>query len=450
MIEGWMMSPIRRRNLTDKLRTTYWFVPLLMSAAAVLLAVVLLAIDAAIPNSALFGKWYILQVDAPGAKGLMSTIAATVIGVVGVVFSVALVPLTITMAQFGFILLRKFMRDWTTQLVLGTYSATFVYCILLLLTFPPNMSAQSIPQVSVTFALLLFLASIGVLVLFFHHIATSLQASNVVAGVGAELLGSIGREYLADPVPGAATPPRDDATDVEALRATVLREGRPIAATGLGYIHAIAGDELLHLTAAQQLTLFVTRHAGEFVIPGDPLALAWPPQQVTAGVEKAVNDAWLLGEYRTLVQDIEFGVLSLVSIALIALSPAINNPFTAMLCLDQLAAALSALARRAQVSPYYHDDAGHLRVIADPTTFERLTDVAFSQIRQYGRSDAEVLRHMLRAIAWIAPHASTQAQRQALRRHATLVEHMARLSLPEEADQERVRQSFDATLQAIG
>jgi uncharacterized membrane protein len=422
-----------------------------MSAGAIMLLVLLLAIDAAIPNSALYGKWYILQVDPIEASVLMSTIAATVIGVVGVVFSVALVPLTIAMSQFGSILLRKFMRDRTTQVVLGAYSATFVYCILLLLTFPHNMTVQSVPQVSVTFALLLFLASIALLVLFFHHIATSLQASNVVAGVGAELYRAIGHDYLADPLLVVANQRRGNAGEAEALRSTVLREGRPIAAAGMGYIHAIDGDALLRLTAATRLTVLVTRRTGDFVLPGEPLLLAWPPQQVTAGVEHAVNAAWLLGEYRTLVQDIEFGVLSLVSVALMALSPAINNPFTAMLCLDRLAAALGAIAQREHFPPYYYYDSdGHLRIIADPPTFERLTDVAFSQIRQYGHKDAEVLRHLLKAIARIAPYVSTTAERQVLLRHATLVEQMARLSLPEEADQARVRQSYDATVQAIG
>jgi uncharacterized membrane protein len=151
-----------------------------------------------------------------------------------------------------------------------------------------------------------------------------------------------------------------------------------------------------------------------------------------------------------MVQDIEFGITSLVSVALMALSPAINNAFTAMLCLDRLAAALSTLAGRHRPSPLYYDDAGHLRLLAEATTFDRLTDIAFHQIRQYGCRDAEVLRHMLKAIARIAPYAKTDQQRAALARHAGLVEHAARLSLPEAQDQERVHQSYEMALQAIG
>jgi uncharacterized membrane protein len=167
-------------------------------------------------------------------------------------------------------------------------------------------------------------------------------------------------------------------------------------------------------------------------------------------VTAAVNHTWLLGEYRTMVQDIEFGITSLVSVALMALSPAINNAFTAMLCLDRLAAALSALAGRHPPSPYYYGHAGHLRLVAEATTFDRLTDIAFHQIRQYGCRDSEVLRHMLTAIARIAPYARTDQQRAALARHAALVEHAARLSLPEVQDQERVHQSYEMALQAIG
>lgn len=421
-----------------------------MSAAAVVAAVCLLLVDAALPNSALDHKWFILQVSPSEARTFLSTVASAVLGIVGVVFSITLVPLTIAMSQFGPMLLRKFMRDTTTQVMLGSFSATFVYCIALLLTFPQNMTSQTTPQVAVTFALLLFLSSIGLLVLFFHHTATSLQASNVVARVSAELHRSIERDYLADQTVAAAQRQPGDTDAAEARRATVLREGHPIAAAGMGYIHAIDGAALLRVAEAHQLTMVVTRMTGDFVIVGDPLVMAWPPQHVTDGVAKAVNRAWLLGEYRTMVQDIEFGITSLVSVALMALSPAINNASTAILCLDRLAAALSALAGRHRPAPYYYDRGGRLRIVADATSFPRLTDIAFNQIRQYGCRDAEVLRHMHKAIARIAPYVKTEADREALLRHAALVEHAARLSLPEEQDQERVRQSYEVAIQAIG
>ena len=146
----------------------------------------------------------------------------------------------------------------------------------------------------------------------------------------------------------------------------------------------------------------------------------------------------------------EFGINSLVEVALRALSPAINDPLTAMACLDRLAAALSFASQRACPSPFIYDGDGTLRVIGDPLTYPRMIDAAFNQIRQYGRGNAEVLIRMLGAIATVASRAQGADERAALFRHAQLIEQDSRSGLPSPADQGRVRAAFEQTARALG
>jgi uncharacterized membrane protein len=157
----------------------------------------------------------------------------------------------------------------------------------------------------------------------------------------------------------------------------------------------------------------------------------------------------MLGKNRTLFQDTEFGIYLIVTIAVRALSPAINDPNTPVLCLNRLGAALGMLAERQRPSPYYCDRDKRLRVISDPVSFERLVGVAFDLIREYGRSNAEIMIKMLETIKSVTAHTHSDVQRRVLQKHAALIEHDSHIGLPSEYDQQRVHDSYDETAQAI-
>lgn len=429
----------RMLDLWDSLRSSYWFLPTVMSLLAIVFAGIMLQIDRYIPNELLRNSSLVYTSDAGGERSLLLTIAGSMVAIIGIVFSVTMVPLTIAASQFGPRLLRNYLRDTTTQVVIGSFAATFVYCMVVLLSIPESLSDDTLPQISATVALVLALISIGVLLYFLHHIAVSLQATSVVAEVSAELHAAIEHVFR---LPGERQIDRRQLMEAETLQGQVEREGQAIQATKTGYIRAIAKDSLVHMSAEQGLFIALQYRPGDFVVSGCSLAYGWPAEKIDDQIIDMVNQAFLLGEQRTLTQDVEFGINSLVEVGVRALSPAINDPFTAMTCLDRIGAALALVVERIP-EPFFHcDHNGRLCLFTKPFTFQRLADSSFNLIRQYGRSNAEVLLRMLDAIAVIATHSYNPRDRAVLLIHASLIEQECKLGLPNPGDRERVERRF--------
>jgi uncharacterized membrane protein len=438
------MSSVRLKNFWDNVRATYWFVPAVMTLLAAIAAMTTYWLDQSIPTYLLQDKWYVFYPQSIAeARSVLSTIADTSLGVIGVVFSITLVPLSITSGQYGSIVLRTFLRDRGTQFVLGAYSATTFYCLFVLMG-RGNASNQTVP-LSVTIAVYLLLSSLLLLIYFFHHVADSLQASTVVEQVSRELEQTIEQDYpLKTP-----TAPSDEQHAEEIIRQTVVGEGEVVTSSREGYVRAIDYDQLTRVASKHKLILKIQCLPGDFVSRGTQLLVAWP-SPLDKEVKLIANHAYMLGKNRTLFQDTEFGIYLIVTIAVRALSPAINDPNTPVLCLNRLGAALGMLAERQRPSSYHYDGDKQLRIVSDPVSFERLVGVALDLIREYGRANAEILIKMLETIKSVTAHARSDAQRRVLQKHATLIEHDAHVGLPSEYDQQRVHASYDEAVQAIG
>jgi uncharacterized membrane protein len=419
---------------------------LIMVLCSVFFAILLSKVDQSLPNAILANKWYIYNADPSAVHSILLNIAGTALGVVGVVFSITLVPLTIASSQYGPILLRSFLRDLPTQIVLGTYSATIAFCIFVAMGLPSNLNSDTIPLISVTFAILLFLISLAMLLYFFHHVADGLQASSIIARVGKEIEQEIRYESASS---GPIDIPDKARIEYEKLRSTVMLEGQVVKATGSGYIRAVDFDELMKIAVKNNLIFYLKRIAGDFLVPGDMLLLAWPNPDEESSLIENINRAYMLGTNRTILQDVEFGMIQLVTIAVRALSPAINDPITPAMCLNRLGVSLSLLAENNLPSSYYIDNTQKLRVIVDPVSFDRLAGVSFNLIRQYGRSNADVLLSMLKTIATVAFHTHSDLDRKVLLQHAKLIQEDSFVALPSEYDKQRVRDGYNETLKAI-
>ncbi len=435
----------RYRLYLDNLRSSYWFVPAVMSIMAFFIALALSRLDASIPNEAIADWGVGLHLPVDNVSSFLTTISVTAISVLGVIFSVSLVPLTIASSQFGPIILRRFLRDEGIQVVLGTFCATITFSLATTLFLPPGMTEETIPSITLTVTLYLFLVSLALLVYFIHHVAWSLQASNVIAELGEELEQVIDAEM---PPPGMQVVP---ASEDELHRQTeaVQTGGRAIIARRSGYVRAIAYEDIIALAAKRGLTVLLNRQPGDFVVAGDTLAWVAPAELVDRRVRRVTATSYLLGEQRTMLQDIEFGLSMPVVIAVRALSPAINDPFTASASIDRLAAGLSIMADRGDSSPYRSDGDGVIRIIYEPVSFDHAMDVAFDAIREYGRGSTIVLLRLLEALQSIAAHSTTRAHRRALLRHADLIEQDSRIGLKAEYDLFRIREAYEETLQVL-
>ncbi len=398
--------------LLDSVRSSYWFIPALMLAGSAALAVVLVALDRRAETEGLRGPWWIFTGGAEGARSLLSTVAGSVIAVAGTTFSITIAVLSLTSSQFGPRLLRGFLRDRGNQFVLGTFVATFLYCLLVLRMVRSVQEALFVPHIAVTGGVVLAIASVCVLIFFIHHVSISIQASHLIANVAKELEEAIDRLFP-EQIGKEASPPLTSPHPTQGQE-----NAQAVCAHQSGYVQAVDAEALLALAQEKNLLIRLRYAPGQFVMRGSTIAGISPPAAADEDTTGRVNAAFSLGEQRTATQDAEFLVLELVEVAVRALSPGINDPFTAILCLDRLSAALCHLAGRALPSALRFDARGTLRVIAKPVSFAGMVETAFREISHYGKDDPAVAQRLRKAMKEISECARTEEQRNALRKEA--------------------------------
>jgi uncharacterized membrane protein len=310
---------MKLRALTSwqSLRASYWFVPAMLAVGAVVLAAVTLRLDAALTATQAGRTPWLYSGGANGARSMLAAIATSAIAVAGTTYAITIAVLQLASSQFGPRLLRNFMRDTGNQLVLGVFIATFLYCLLVLRRVRGQDDFAFVPHLSVTVGTALAVVSVSVLIYFIHHIASSIQAANVIATVGRELDAaiarlfpeSIGQRVKSDAVPRGAA----------GLPLNFDREAAPLASRGSGYILAVDLERLVTLAREQEVILRLDHRPGDFVIDGRPLASVWPADRTTEALEAAISAAVVLGSERSQEQDAGFLINQLVEIAVRAL-----------------------------------------------------------------------------------------------------------------------------------
>lgn len=277
---------------------------------AILLSVLTLSLDSAFKSTAAQPTAWLFYAGGPeGARTLLTMLATSMLTIFGVVFSIVIVALTLASSQFGPRLIRTFLSDTIDQLAVGTFISTFVYCLLVTRTVSGERTDAFVPHLSVTMAIVLPLLSLGVLIHFINHLSTSLQASYIIATVGADLKRTIDIEL---PERNQVAP---DVTPVEyaELFATATV---PVAASSDGYIQAIDYDELVHLAEREAIVIRLTVCAGDFLVHGDEVARISETASRTEDLTRKLNAALIVGVDRTHEQDIEYPINQLVQLAI--------------------------------------------------------------------------------------------------------------------------------------
>nr|WP_199197626.1 DUF2254 domain-containing protein [Chroococcidiopsis sp. CCALA 051] len=385
-----------------------------------------------------WGWIYVGSTD--GAREVLSAVSGSMITVAATAFSITIVALQLAAANFGPRLLRNFMQDTGNQVVLGTFIATFIYCLLILRTIRGDGDDYDrfVPQLSTTVATGLALISIGMLIYFIHHASTIIQASHVISETGADLDRAVDRlfpEHIGINQPQFKQP-------LTEIPDNFAAEACKIKANNSGYVQAIDDEELMKIACRERLLLRINYRPGKFVVKDQALVTAYPPERVNRQLTNQINDAFILGKQRTEQQDVEFPINQLVEINLRAISPSVNDPFTAIRCIDQLSAGLSLLVQRQFPSPYRYDERHELRVIAEPVTFEGLVDAAFNQIRQYGKQDVAVIIRLLEAIATIADYTCDRKDRAVLLRHAAAIKRDSYENVSDKLDKQDIDEQY--------
>jgi len=418
----------------DVLRTNLWLVPALEIVAAVILFVITYTLDRAAYEGVFTVPGWAISGGPDVARTVLTAIAAAVITVIGVVFSIVIVALTLTSTQFGPRMLRNFIRDRGTQITLGTYVATFVYAVLTLGSVGQGSHGAFVPHISVTVTLALMLADVAVLIYFLHHIALQIQLPQVIASIAADLQSAIELQ-AGDPSVGA------DAQLAALLIADMDGEGGVIEAPRSGYLQFIQHETLVTIATEVDAVIHVRYRPGHFIIQGSEYATVWPAE-AAGRVAQELAKAHVTGPYRTLAQDVSFGIDQLVEICIRALSSAINDTFTALTCVDWIGDSLAKVTGRWQPTRVYRDPGGAVRVIATEVTWERLVQRAFEKVRQAARGMPAVMIRQLDALARIMERTTAPQDRQVLLDQAAMIERLSARTVDEPSDRADISRAY--------
>src|SRR5580658_253273 len=432
--------PARRRldsdYLREELRTNLWFVPVLEVVGALVLFAITYSLDRAAYDGVFRDPSWALSGSPDAARQILTTVAAAIITVVGVVFSIVIVALTLTSTQFGPRMLRNFIRDPGTQITLGTFVGTFVYAIAALGAIGQNSRGNFVPHISITVTLALLVVDLGVLIYFINHIAVQIQLPQVIAGIAKDLAKAI------DTQAGnlAATNAAPSAT---ATLAALEGGGGIVAAPRSGYLQFIDRRTLVRIASGADVLIQMRYRPGHFLVQGYPYATVWPAERADT-VARELARSHVTGPYRTLAQDVSFGLDQLVEIALRALSPAVNDTFTAMTCIDWIGDSLSKVTGNWQPMHVYSDGSGRVRVITIEPTYQRLVQRSFEKIRQAGKGMPAIMIRQLDALTRIMQRTETASDRAFIAEQAAMIERLAARTVDEPADLADVQSAYQA------
>ena len=408
----------RRLRLWNKLRASFWFTPALIVIGSMALAIALVEVDAW--QSAELARWSprLFGAGADGSRAMLSAIATSMVTVAGVVFSITIVSLSLTSTQYSPRVLRNFMRDAPTQVVLGVFVGIFAYCLVVLRTIRGGDEGAFIPSLSVLAGMGYAFVGIAVLIYFIHHVARSIQASSILARIADDTATAIDhlfpQELASAPAEGFVSLGLPD-------------EWQPVRATRSGYLVSVDGEALMTLSRESARVLRVEYPVGAFVSEGAVVACAAGGDPLGGREADRLRARGALGSQRAVEQDAACGLQQLVDVALRALSPGINDPTTACMCVDRLGALLGRLGGRRIPEPE-RSEGGQLRVIAPAPDFESLVAGALDAVVRHSRGDLQVLKSVLGALDTIIGATDAPGRRLTLRRRlAALATEVARI-----------------------
>jgi uncharacterized membrane protein len=406
------------RFLWARLNANYWFYPALFSILGLVLGVTMIWVDVrGFANGLVDAPWFV-AVRPQGALTILSVMAGSMIGVAATVFSITIAAVAYASGNYGPRLLTNFMEDRGNQLSLATLIGAFVYALVVLRAV--RVAAESaatdidgfVPQAALVVAYLLLGLCVAVLVYFLHHIPSSIRINTVLEGIGKRLLRTI-----------RATYPLEDSF----CEPAPSRGGRPLDAPAAGYVQLIDFEGLEQTARKEGCVLSLRVRTGDFVHRGVPMmdVAGADPE----AIESAVRKCFTIGPVRTPEQDPQFLIDELVEIALRALSPGINDPFTAINALHWLGAATSEIARRDLRRNVCKDNAEDCPVLARPDDFEHYVMRGFGGVRSAAATSPIAAQIMLQTLEDAARPITDMKRRGVLRDHGHLLGQQARLVL---------------------
>lgn len=413
----------------SELKATFWLIPVLIIISSILLSISLVYIDGRIHLSQDgIGRFFFVN-SSDSARSILSTISAAMMGVAGTVFSITLVVLTLASSQFGPRLIKNFMYVRLNQIVLGSYISTYLYCLLVLIAVKDDNDYTFIPSISILVAIIAAITNIVLLIVFIHQIAVSLQADKVVADIS---------NFISKQVETLFPEKMGDVKEEKNMDISNAISGYQqriyIKSPKSGYLQYIDSEALIKIITKKDSFLELYYRPGGHLVQGVEIGLLYSNDLWEKEDLKTIFNQFKIGEIKTAQQDLEFSILQIVEIASRALSPGINDPFTAITAIDNLSATMCYLAQAQFPSKYRFDDEGTLRIIADTLEFEGVLDAAYNQIRQFSGGSPSVIIRLMEALTTISGFTTNENHKKAVLKHAEMVLNIGKQTIKEEHD----------------
>lgn len=398
----------------ENARSSLWFIPAILVVLSVLISFLLLSVDRSVTMN-FDDKYWIFNGSPGAARTLLATIASATITVISISFSLTIIAIQQASTQYSPRVLRTFTSDLGNQIVLGAYIATFAYSLLILRAVRGDdgtAASAFVPHIAASFAIILALLCIGLLVYFINHIAKSLQAITIISIVHEDLIKQLRILYPApyEPKLQKNTPPRPTASY------------HTVTAQQHGFILSLDIDALASIDKSAVRSLYFVRGVGDFVSTGQPIARVLCSEDNLSQTTERVRDALVIGPHRSSTQDPLFPVRQLVDIAIKALSKGINDQTTAEYCIHHLTDALCYLADREIPGGTVRHDKTKVLLHTQEPTWELFITNSFNQIMNESNTKPNVMHVLLNAIEAIAHSVTTPSRTQPLKQAVTTIE----------------------------
>jgi uncharacterized membrane protein len=414
----------------NELKSTFWFIPVLIILLSILFSIGFVFLDENIEMYKDGLPKYFLVNNPDSARSILSTISGAMIGAAGTVFSVTLVALTLASSQFGPRLIKNFMHVRLNQVVLGSYISTYLYCLLVLNAIKETDGDVFIPSVSILVAIVVAILNIILLIVFIHNIAISIQADKVVSDISdfiAKQVVTLFPEKMGD------EHENEKIIDLDKIRSG-FKHSISVKCPKSGYLQYIDNGSLMETVKDLNGVFELYFRPGAYMVEGMEIGKLQTSQEIEKEALEKITSNLVIGKTKTSQQDLEFSIHQMVEIAARALSPGVNDPYTAITCIDNLTATLSYLAQAKFPSRYQYDDENNLRLISDILDFEGVLDAAFNQIRQFSGGSTAVIIRLMEALITINGFTEQKAHKKAVIKHAKMVLDMGKASIVEEND----------------
>jgi uncharacterized membrane protein len=377
--------------------------------------IILLAITLTLDN--MFGARFIerhprISVgDVDDARAILGAVLGAVSTVLALIFSVTLLVFSMAVSQFGPRLMPYFLRDRTMQVTLGLFLATFLHSLATFIATGRRGDSVFVPQLTVLTSIGLVFVSFFYLVVYNNRVAQAIQTNNVLAHIVENLNSAI--SALSEQSARKGGRQTDPDENVDAIRARCITEGGAVLATTSGYIQKISHEQLIRPVSKRAAVVCFSSTPGQFILEGEVLAHVVPVHERDA-LTSAINDAVEIGQHRTLEQDIDFAFAQLSEIAIRALSPAINDTYTGLSCIDWLGDALRMLVAYPERDGARRTSDGAIWSLQPPLRATKLARTAFDLIREAGANSPAVTTRLLQTFARLALQVRTEDQRRAI------------------------------------